>query len=70
VHSRLYLSDGDYAHIICYGSGGYAYASAVCGVSPDWPEAWYGTGSQDELDTARDLLLCPNCVESLKVADT
>lgn len=34
---------------------------AVCGLGPAWFNSWYGTGSQDEYETAEKLPLCRRC---------
>lgn len=81
AHSRLYTTvntsppgapyddDGwtndDVAHIKCGGLISDA-GPAVCGVwPPDDDPTWYGTGTQDELDTAKVLPLCRECIAVL-----
>lgn len=83
-HTRVYayILDGDsmepdvYSHVICSVSarsvwGNSLAGPAICGEWPpdDCPD-WYGTGDQEELDTARDLPLCPKCLTNVNTSRT
>jgi hypothetical protein len=45
------------------------YAGALCGVSPEWPDAWYGSTSQDDGDTPARLPVCRRCNRAQKDAE-
>lgn len=40
--------------------------SALCGHSPQWPDLWHGTGTQDEEDRALEMRLCSRCDAKIK----
>lgn len=56
------------AHLLCTSSPNSA-SRAICGAEPS-DIYWYGTGDQDELDTAKVLALCPDCHKAVKPAST
>lgn len=60
---RRYTAWGKVAHLLPFTTDFSAapYTQAACGVSPIWPWAWYGSGSQDEHDKAAALPLCKTC---------
>lgn len=58
--TRVYLRDGKVTHLLDELASPNEPSSAVCGRTP-WPDVWFGTGSQDEYDTALTLPVCVTC---------
>lgn len=56
-----YLRHGRVAHALT--SAGHK--AAECGVSPWWPDDWYGTGAQVEYETAAALPKCAQCLKKI-----
>lgn len=61
----VYLRCGEVTHIKPHTEDSVttAYPTVLCGRSPDFMEAWLGTGSQIEHDHARRMPLCKRCEE-------
>jgi hypothetical protein len=58
---RVFTARGHVTHLIpSYGSPNDAGQPAFCGLSPGWG-AWYGTGSWEESQRAKELPTCINC---------
>jgi hypothetical protein len=59
--TRVYTSTGAVAHLLDPAHSPSNHRDeALCGLLPD-PDGWFGTGSQDEHDTAAALLSCRRC---------
>lgn len=57
----VYTEGGKIAHVLPdWASPNNRAEEALCGRSP-WPGYWFGTGTQDEYEKARDLRLCVAC---------
>lgn len=64
--TRVYTHAGKTAHLLAPSkSPNDGYPAALCGHAPLWGAAWYGTGSQRELDRANKLPLCTRCSKSI-----
>jgi len=65
-YTRIYLPRGKVAHL--RPNDGGRYVVARCGLTPPWydPHGWHGTGSQDEIDKAKDMRLCKRCVMAVE----
>lgn len=64
-YARLYLYQGSVAHMV--NSDGLTTRRAhsriaLCGMAPDYPWTWYGTGTQAEYEKAAVLPTCRRCV--------
>lgn len=57
-YELLYLRRGRVAHCVLRNG---TYPDAVCGVGPQWPSDWYGTGTQAEYERAERLPRCQRC---------
>lgn len=55
------------AHLLGELQSPNSFDRALCGLEPEWPNLWMGTGSQDEIEHAEDLDVCGRCAaEALK----
>lgn len=60
--TRVYSRTGAKAHLLTpLASPNAGYPAALCGLSPQWFESWYGTGTQAEHEKAESLPLCKRC---------
>lgn len=60
----VYTRRGTVTHFAYY-SGMTGNRLALCHAHPRWPDNWFGTGNQDEIDKAEALPLCARCLERL-----
>lgn len=65
AHEWLYLKDGKVAH--AHSTFTVSRFIAECGAGA-WA-TWYGTGSQDEYDTAAALPKCKSCLPKVGASD-
>ncbi|MEU3052227.1 hypothetical protein [Streptomyces griseus] len=66
MSERVYVEDGTVAHELQFGeSPNDRAAQALCGRT-SWPGYWFGTGDQDEYDTAAAMPLCVACASVLR----
>lgn len=59
--TRVYTRTGKRAHLLGPFVSPNTHGSALCGTVPEWFEAWRGTGSQQETETAASLPVCRYC---------
>lgn len=62
--TRVYATGGKVAHLLPRRSSpNDKFAVALCGngLNPFAIYAWFGTGSQDEIDDAKAMRLCKTC---------
>jgi hypothetical protein len=58
-----YLAHGQRVHILgLIGVTVGEYSPAYCGIGPDWRGEWFGTGTQNEYETAAELSVCARCL--------
>lgn len=67
AYTLVYLRTGSVAHQLDPQASPNSYRSAACGVSPQWPDLWRGTGTQAEADRVTQLPLCKKCVTQTEV---
>ncbi|MGW0682922.1 hypothetical protein ACWD2L_06110 [Streptomyces sp. NPDC002754] len=61
----VFTEGGTVTHVLPRLASPNSGADALCGRS-GWPVGWYGTGTQDEYERARDLPLCVRCQAVLR----
>lgn len=67
--TRVYTRTGKKAHLLRPLLSPNAHCAALCGTGPEWFEAWRGTGSQQEHETAASLPLCKYCEKHAAAED-
>jgi hypothetical protein len=67
--TRVYTRTGKRAHLLQPFMSPNGNGSALCGTGPGWFEAWRGTGTQDETETAASLPLCKHCEKHAAAQD-
>ena len=67
--TRVYTRTGKKAHLLKPLASPNTYLTALCGTGPEWFEAWRGTGTQDEHETAASLPLCKYCEKHARSED-
>lgn len=60
---RVYTRTGKRAHLLRPLASPNTHGTALCGTGPEWFEAWRGTGTQAEHETAASLPLCKYCMK-------
>lgn len=69
-YTLVYLKHGaQVAHVLAPNASPNDYGSrALCGREPDIIklDSWWGTGSQDEYETARIMRMCIGCASALR----
>jgi hypothetical protein len=58
-YERRYFRTGGVAHLVPIGS-----EISLCNRWSGWEHRWLGTGSQDEIDRARELTMCRRCEQA------
>jgi hypothetical protein len=66
---RAYTRTGKTAHLLPPLASLNTHGSALCGVLPEWFEAWRGSGSQLETEILASLPLCRRCEKHAQRAD-
>lgn len=59
--TRVYTPGGTTAHLLDDLLSPNQPNSAMCGRTPQWPDLWHGTGTQEEYDRAAEMRLCAQC---------
>lgn len=67
--TRVYTRTGKKAHLLPLLSSPNAHVTALCGILPEWFEAWRGTGSQAETEHVASLPTCRYCMKRVRAAD-
>jgi hypothetical protein len=58
---RAYTRTGKTAHLLLPFASLNTYGTALCGVGPEYFDAWRGSGSQQEIEILASLPLCKRC---------
>lgn len=66
IWRRVYTPQGKRTHLLAPQHSPNTTESALCGRSPGFGDFWWGTGSQDEYDTAKQQELCSQCTHAFE----
>jgi len=67
--TRVYTRTGKRAHLLHPHVSPNSPGDALCGTGPEWWDAWRGTGSQREHETAASMPLCKYCQKRATAED-